>query len=462
MKPGYHDIYTRYRDNITCGVLKPGDKVPAIRVLAEELKVARKTVETAYAILTGEGYLVSQGARGTRVNPDLLLPGHDAPAEQATATLPESLISQRERSGFLRPGIPALDSFPYKKWLLLAGQATRSMRQEEMLNPPVLGWYPLRQAIARYLNISRGLSCTAEQVLITSGYSGSLRLILDTLASRSDKVVFEDPGYFMGQQLLKRIVPRLHTVPVDRSGMNTGFLLRHHHDARFAIVTPSHQSPLAVTLSLPRKQQLLDWASQNEAWIIEDDYDGEFHYTRKVLPSLKSLDQHDRVIFMGTFSKTIMPSLRMGYVVMPASTVAAFTDCADIVTSGQPVLTQKILTTFLNEGHFFRHLKKMRALYQIRRDWMIAALQEVYGDLFFTEQNDGGMHIVAFLSKGSSDREVARCWQQHQLQVNALSEWYRGSGKRYGLVMGYNNVRTYQEALDLLERPKQQTLELLR
>lgn len=462
MKPGYHDIYTRYRDNITRGVLKPGDKVPAIRVLAEELKVARKTVETAYAILTGEGYLVSQGARGTRVNPDLLLPGHGAPAEQATATLPESLISQRERSGFLRPGIPALDSFPYKKWLLLAGQATRSMRQEEMLNPPVLGWYPLRQAIARYLNISRGLSCTAEQVLITSGYSGSLRLILDTLASRSDKVVFEDPGYFMGQQLLKRIVPRLHTVPVDRSGMNTGFLLRHHHDARFAIVTPSHQSPLAVTLSLPRKQQLLDWASQNEAWIIEDDYDGEFHYTRKVLPSLKSLDQHDRVIFMGTFSKTIMPSLRMGYVVMPASTVAAFTDCADIVTSGQPVLTQKILTTFLNEGHFFRHLKKMRALYQIRRDWMIAALQEVYGDLFFTEQNDGGMHIVAFLSKGSSDREVARCWQQHQLQVNALSEWYRGSGKRYGLVMGYNNVRTYQEALDLLERPKQQTLELLR
>jgi GntR family transcriptional regulator/MocR family aminotransferase len=123
------------------------------------------------------------------------------------------------------------------------------MRQEEMLNPPVLGWYPLRQAIARYLNISRGLSCTAEQVLITSGYSGSLRLILDTLASRSDKVVFEDPGYFMGQQLLKRIVPRLHTVPVDRSGMDTGFLLRHHHDARFAIVTPSHQSPLAVTLS---------------------------------------------------------------------------------------------------------------------------------------------------------------------------------------------------------------------
>jgi GntR family transcriptional regulator/MocR family aminotransferase len=462
MKSGYHAIYTRYRDNIARGVLKPGDKVPAIRVLAEELKVARKTVETAYAILIGEGYLVSQGARGTRVNPDLNLPAsQNAPAEQATGMLPESLISQRERAGFLRPGIPALDCFPYKKWLLLAGQATRSMRQEEMLSPPVMGWYPLRQAIARYLNISRGLSCTAEQVLITSGYSGSLRLILDTLASRSDKVVFEDPGYFMGQQLLKRIVPCLHTVPVDRSGMDTDYLLRHHRDARFAIVTPSHQSPLAVTLSLPRKQQLLDWATQNNAWIIEDDYDGEFHYTRKVLPSLKSLDHHDRVIFMGTFSKTVMPSLRMGYVVMPASTVAAFTDCADIVTSGQPVLTQKILTTFLSDGHFFRHLKKMRALYQQRRDWMIAALHEVYGERFFTEQNDGGMHIVAFLTKGSDDRDVARIWQQHQLQVNALSEWYRGSGKRYGLVMGYNNVRSYEEALILLRKPLAETLRLL-
>lgn len=462
MKSGYHDIYTRYRDNITRGVLKPGDKVPAIRVLAEELKVARKTVETAYAILIGEGYLVSEGARGTRVNPDLTLPAKQpAPAEQATGTLPESLISQRERAGFLRPGIPALDSFPYKKWLLLAGQATRSMRQEEMLNPPVMGWYPLRQAIASYLNISRGLSCTAEQVLITSGYSGSLRLILDTLASRSDKVVFEDPGYFMGQQLLKRIVPRLHTVPVDRAGMDTEYLLRHHRDARFAIVTPSHQSPLAVTLSLPRKQQLLDWATHNEAWIIEDDYDGEFHYTRKVLPSLKSLDRHDRVIFMGTFSKTVMPSLRMGYLVMPTSTVEAFTDCADIVASGQPVLTQKILTTFLNDGHFFRHLKKMRTLYQQRRDWMIAALHEVYGERFFTEQNDGGMHIVAFLSAGSCDREIARCWQAQQLQVNALSEWYRGSGKRYGLVMGYNNVRSYDEALELLRRPLAETLRLL-
>ncbi len=181
-----------------------------------------------------------------------------------------------------------------------------------------------------------------------------------------------------------------------------------------------------------------------------------------MLPSLKSLDRQDRVIYMGTFSKTVMPSLRLGYVVMPASTVSAFNDCADLLASGQPVLTQKILTAFLNEGHFFRHLKKMRALYQQRRDWMIAALHEVYGDRFFTEQNDGGMHIVAFLTKGSCDQAIAHCWQQQQLQVNALSAWYSGSDKRYGLVMGYNNVRSYEEAVALLTRPKSQTCDLLK
>jgi GntR family transcriptional regulator/MocR family aminotransferase len=462
MKPGFQEIYHRYRDNITHDVLKPGDKVPAIRVLAEELKVARKTVETAYAILIGEGYLVSQGARGTRVNPDLKIPlAPPSPAEQTMGVSQESPASLRRRSGFLRPGIPALDSFPYKKWLLLAGQAVRAMRQDEMLNPPVPGWYPLRQAIASYLNISRGLSCTAEQVLITSGYIGSLRLIFDTLASRNDKVLFEDPGYFMGQQLLKRIAPRLYPVPVDRQGIDTDYLLRHHHDARFAVVTPSHQSPLAVTLSLPRKQQLLDWAAQNDAWIIEDDYDGEFHYTRKVLPSLKSLDQHDRVIFIGSFSKTIMPSVRIGYVVMPASTIPAFIHSAEILTSGQPVLMQKILTAFLNEGHFFRHLKKMRALYQTRREWMIAALQAVYGDLFYTEQNDGGMNIVAFLSKGTCDQDIVACWQQYQLHVNALSDWYSGTSKRYGLMIGYNNIRSYEEACAQLQQAKAQTLALL-
>ncbi|WP_318356870.1 PLP-dependent aminotransferase family protein [Enterobacter sp.] len=461
MKPGYKAIYERYRQNIQAGILKPGDKVPAIRVLALELGVARKTVEAAYAILTGEGYLVSQGAQGTRVNPDLLIKHRPAdPIEPGDATL-GALVDIRDKSGELRLGIPSLDAFPYKKWLLLAGKSVRSMRPSDMVNPPVMGYAPLREAIASYVNISRGLNCTAEQIFITSGYRNTLTLILETLAARTDKVVFEDPGYYFGKTLLRRSVDHLHYIPVDERGMDVDYFLRYHRDARFVIVTPSHHSPLAVTLSLPRKHQLLEWARETDGWIIEDDYDGEFHYTRKVLPALKSLDAHDRVIYTGTFSKTIMPALRISYIVMPKSTLSAFKETGEITENGQPVMTQKILTAFLAEGHFYRHLKKMRALYQARRQMMLDALSQVYPHDFHSEMHDGGMHIVAFLNKGTQDRELAEIWQRHHLRVSPLSDWYSLSPKRYGLIIGYTNIRSTEDAVALLQRPQQETQTLL-
>lgn len=244
---GYKEIYARYRQQILAGQLKPGDRVPAIRTLASELRVARKTVEAAYEILIGEGYFVSQGAKGTRVNPELILA---AAAEEAVLPAPPaSDASLREPKGELRLGIPALDEFPHKKWLLISGKAARTLRADEMILPPIMGYQPLREAIASYLNISRGLNCQPEQIFITSGYRANLRLILAVLAQPSDKVMFEDPGYFFGQKLLKRIAPNLHYVPVDRQGMDVDYLLRYHADARFAIVTPTHHSPLAVTLS---------------------------------------------------------------------------------------------------------------------------------------------------------------------------------------------------------------------
>ncbi|WP_312158034.1 aminotransferase-like domain-containing protein, partial [Pantoea piersonii] len=306
-------------------------------------------------------------------------------------------------------------------------------------------------------NISRGLDCQPEQIFITSGYRANLRLILAVLAQAGDKVLFEDPGYFFGQKLLKRIAPNLHYVPVDRDGINVDHLLRYHADARFAVVTPTHQSPLAVTLSLPRKHQLLAWAQENNSWIIEDDYDGEFHYTRKVIPALKSLDTHDRVIYTGTFSKTIMPAMRIGYLVMPQATLARFRELGEILENGLPLLPQKILAQFLSEGHFYRHIKKMRILYQQRRRMMLDALQACFPDLFEYELTDGGMHIVAFLRRGTQDTALAEVWQQHQLRVLPLSGWYMQTQKRYGLVIGYTNIQSYEQAMALLQRVEEET-----
>lgn len=456
---GYKEIYARYRQQILAGQLKPGDRVPAIRALASELQVARKTVEAAYEILIGEGYFVSQGAKGTRVNPELILAA--ATEQTALPAPPASDASLREPKGELRLGIPALDEFPHKKWLLISGKAARTLRADEMILPPIMGYQPLREAIASYLNISRGLNCQPEQIFITSGYRANLRLILAVLAQPSDKVMFEDPGYFFGQKLLKRIAPNLHYVPVDRQGMDVDYLLRYHADARFAIVTPTHHSPLAVTLSLPRKHQLLEWAQHNDSWIIEDDYDGEFHYTRKVIPALKSLDVHDRVIYTGTFSKTMMPAMRVGYLVMPKETIARFSELGEILETGMSLLPQKILSQFLSEGHFYRHIKKMRTLYQQRRRMMLDALQACFPDVFDFELTDGGMHIVAFLPRGTQDAALAEIWQRHQLRVLPLSGWYMQTQKRYGLVIGYTNIRSVEQARELLQRTVQETRALL-
>ena len=283
---GYKEIYQRYTQSILAGTLKPGEKVPSIRVLAEDLGVAKKTVEAAYDILIGEGYLVSRGARGTLVNPELFI--KKQPAETPQLVLEDKSLKQiidlRDNKGYFRLGIPSLDEFPYKKWLLLSGKAIRAMRPEEMLNPPIMGHPPLRQAIANYLNISRGLNCKPEQIFITSGYKSSIALILQTLSVQNDKCIFEDPGYFFGQKLLKRIVHNLHYAPVDAQGLNVDYLLQHHHDAKFVITSPAHHSPLAVTLSLPRRQQLLhDLAHYGR---VIDDHDFNSHCSISLLNAL--------------------------------------------------------------------------------------------------------------------------------------------------------------------------------
>ena len=462
MNKGYKAIYARYRQDILSGLLKPGDRVPSIRVLAAELKVARQTVESAYAILTGEGYLVSQGAKGTRVNPDLVISPR-APEPAPVRHEDENLLmltELRDNEGALRLGIPALDAFVLKKWLLLSGKAARSLRPHEMTHQPLMGYAPLRQALASYLNIARGLNCTPDQIFITSGYRTNLRLILQALSRPADKVVMEDPGYFFGQKLLKRVAPQLHYAPVDEQGLDVAWFRQHHRDARIVLVTPTHHSPLAVTLSLPRRHELLAWAKENDGWIIEDDYDGEFHFTKKVIPALKSLDRDDRVIYIGTFSKTIMPALRIGYIVMPKETIPRFQETGEILESGQPLLSQKILTLFLSGGEFFRHIKKMRTLYHQRRGMVTAALMARYPDLFSIELTDGGMHIVAFLRRGTQDVRLAEIWQQHGLRVLPLSAWYAGQKKRYGLVIGYTNVRSSEQAAALLAKPYEQTLAL--
>ena len=342
-------------------------------------------------------------------------------------------------------GLPALDAFPRKLWTRLAGRQLRQGGLESLVYPDPRGHAPLRAAIATYLGISRGITCRPEQVFVCAGYRACLDLICHTLMQPGDRCWLEEPGYFMARNALQEAGAQLVPVSVDDQGLDVEQGIARAVDARFAVVTPTHQSPLGVSLSLPRRLALLAWANRQGSWIIEDDYDSEYRYRGKPLPALKSLDQQGRVLYTGTFSKVLFPGLRLAYLVVPAQQCEAFARQADRLHNHCPHLLQATVAAFINEGHFARHLNKMRNLYARRRQWLIEALQQQLGERLLIDTQAGGMHLVAGLP-GVDDVKLAKRARAAGLAVEPLSQWYLAGAPRHGLVMGFTNVASAQQA----------------
>lgn len=448
--PIYRQLYQRFRESIADGRLRPGDRVPAVRALAAELNLARGTVEAAYQLLIGEGYLITRGAAGTVVTP------HLAPASSPQAHIPPaSMAYQPIHAGelplALQMGLPALDAFPRKLWTRLAGRQLRQTGLEGLVYPDPRGHAPLRAAIATYLGISRGIACRPEQVFVCAGYRACLDLICHTLMQPGDTCWLEEPGYFMARNALLEAGAQLVPVPVDDQGLEVAQGIARAADARFAVVTPTHQSPLGMSLSLPRRLALLAWANQRDSWIIEDDYDSEYRYQGKPLPALKSLDQQGRVLYTGTFSKVLFPGLRLAYLVVPAEQSDAFARQADRLHNHCPHLLQATVCAFLNEGHFARHLNKMRNLYARRRQWMVDALQQQFGERLLINPQAGGMHLVAALSEGD-DVKLALRARAVGIAVEPLSQWYLQGMPRQGLVLGFTNIASAEQAAAVARR----------
>ncbi|MGC7402825.1 PLP-dependent aminotransferase family protein [Pandoraea pneumonica] len=460
--PIYLQLYRRYRDAIATAKLRPGERVPSVRSLASELNLARGTVELAYQMLTSEGYFTSRGAAGTFVSPRLESLGEPthtpAPAAAVAAQHASPSASAIAMPRPFQLGLPALDAFPRKTWSRLAGRNARAMDTAALIYPDIAGYDPLRRAIATYLGISRGIACTHEQVFVTAGHPGTLELVCRALLQSGDTGWYEDPGYLIGRHLLERAGMRLAPVPVDEEGLEVAAGRKRAADARFAVVTPTHQSPTGVTLSLPRRLELLEWASQREAWIVEDDYDSEFRYHGRPLPALKSLDRDDRVLYTGTFSKVLFPGLRLAYLVVPASQIERFRETARHLPGPGSILLQATVADFMTQGHFARHLRKMRALYAQRRGFLVEALTHVFdGDLMVAPQA-GGIHALASLPRGRDDKALAAAAQQRGLAVQAVSQWQmrRASGAglaaRSGLLIGFTNIVTRDMATRLCEQ----------
>lgn len=452
--PLYLQLYQRYRDAITAGRLRPGERVPSIRNLASELHVARGTVEMAYQMLVSEGYLVTKGAAGTQVSPQLMrLPNVGSPPRGRKTS--EAQAYQTRLTGNIlpfQPGVPALDTFPRKIWSRLSAQTLRLIESTVMTQPDPAGYAPLREAIATYLGISRGIACTPEQVFITIGYQGALELLCRTVLRSGDEGWYENPGYFPGRYFLQQMGMTLTPVPVDKEGIQVASGEQLAPNARFAVVTPSHQSPTGVALSLPRRLALLAWANQKNAWIIEDDYDSEFRYHGHPLPALKSLDHEQRVLYTGTFSKVLFPGLRLAYVVVPPSLQLTFDEAVNHWPGPGSILPQAMVAAFMQQGHFARHLRKMRQLYAIRRGYLVEALERVFGSSLHIQPQAGGIQVLAYLNEYQSDKALATAALAAGLGVKALSEWDAGTPPQNGLLMGFTNFTSAQEAHAAVKR----------
>jgi GntR family transcriptional regulator/MocR family aminotransferase len=433
--PVYLRIANHLRDAIANGTLRPGARLPSARGLAAELRVARGTVDAAYAVLAGEGAILGRrGAVGTIVSTQVTAP-------LAELAQPEMRFPARVEAPAgatpLSLGLPALDAFPRKSWAAALNRAARA--PGFMGYPDPAGLAELRAAIAGYLGLSRGVKCAAEHIVITQGFQGALRVVQTALLRPGDAVWVEDPGYPPARQALESAGARLVPVRVDAQGMRVAAGVAAAPRARLALLTPAHQSPLGVSLSLPRRLELLNWAMNSGAWVLEDDYDGEFHYVGRPLPSLKSLDRSRRVIYAGSFSKTMFPALRLGFLVVPDEPREAILRASRLGHAGLPALEQRALADFIVRGHYARHLRRMRALYAQRREALANALTARAAGRFVVESGAGGLHLLLRLSAGDDSALAGRA-RTAGLAVAALSSLALAHNAGSGLLVGFTNI----------------------
>ena len=444
--PLYRQLYDRVLAAVAAGTLSPGDRLPSARAMAKELGVARGTVELAYSLLASEGYLLALGQKGTVINPELQKPVSEATALPVSSQVIEDAPDSLWRPPQLLPfqmGVPALDAFPRKIWARLGARYLRGMRLGDLDYPAPHGLAALRSAIASYLQVSRGIDCGAHQVFITSGWRNSLSLVAHTLLQPGECAWVEDPGYPTTRQVLRQFGLDLEAVPVDAEGMNVEHAIAGSRTAQVVMVTPGHQSPLSMALSLPRRQLLLDWAARTDGWIVEDDYDGEYRYVSRPLPALASLDRHGRVLYAGTFSKVLFPGIRLAYLVVPQAQVAAFERVGRaLFAAGSPSITQALVAEFVAEGHFARHIQRMRRLYNERRALTIEALDRSLPKGLQVERSPGGMHLVLRLPEDVSDTALAEQVLARGMSVQALSRWAASSQRQSGLLLSFTNCAT--------------------
>ena len=450
--PIYQQVGDFLRNKIVSGTIPPGSRLPSSRQLLTELGVSRTTIITAYSQLLADGYIVGQIGSGTyvahdvvnRVDPSALpaLPPHPSDTDRG------ALSKRGRRYQDIRLNRFLMENVPFNVGMVrVDGRTSAQWRQLAVkklaIDPNQLGYIDptgdlsLRKEIAKYLYAARGVRCLPEQILVVSGTQQATDLAIKVLLDPGDRVWVEDPAYPLTAIALETAGMSLIPVRVDGNGMCVSEGISAGANVRAAFVTPSHQYPLGVSLSLERRTELLEWAARNDAWIIEDDYDSEFRYSGAALPALRALDSAERVIYTGSFSKVLFPGLRYGYLVVPPPLVGAFTAARMISDRHPPVFFGAVLSEFMQRGYFVSHIRRMRNEYRRARDVLVAQLSAKIGHIVDVMTPNQGMHLIIYLPDGWSDEQVSEEARREGIVVRPISRLYRCHQPRPGLMLGF-------------------------
>jgi len=446
--PLTRQIYMQVRSAVLSGALCPGTRVPSSRAMASKLGVARASVVSAYEQLLAEGYVESRRGSGTFISTQLTgLPSRQRRAPRAVKravptsaqTFPdfERSAVQSDARAF-NTGRTLIDARTAETWRSLTHRAVRRLGANDLGYTDPAGLAELRGNICEYLRAARAVRCDPEQVVITGGTQQAIDIAIRVLLAPGDEVWVEDPGYPLTHAQLLLAKTRPHAIPVDSQGLMVDAGRRTAPRARAAFVTPSHQFPTGVALSMARRLELLAWARQSGAFIVEDDYTSEFRYSGPPLASLQGLDDTEQVIYVGTLNKALFPGLRIGYAVVPRALLQAFVSARYLIDRQPATLQQAVVSEFMQLGHFAAHIRRMRELYREQRDALAQTLMRRAGNRLDVAVPDQGMHLVAYLRDGSSDMAIEAAARRAGIVVRAISRFYRTARPRPGLMLGFS------------------------
>ena len=446
-------LYQQIIALIENGTFQIGQRVPSIRALSVELGFGKNTVENVYSRLIGDGYLVSRGPAGTYVANHSLNNGNLPTKTSTNPVTYQSIYTEGTAFKKLQIGLPAIDLFPRKYWSNLLKRKIAETHSS-LFYPHSTGLRKLRESITRYVGLSRGILCDPDQVFISSGFRGALNLLMRALTEPKDTVFLEDPCFPPTLDIVRSSGAHIVPVPVDTNGLQISDALKRYPDVKFIIVTANHQSPLGCVLGDNNRNTLLDWSEKNGTFVIEDDYDSEFRYDNKPLPTLLSDNNYKKanIIYIGSFSKLINPNLRLGYFIVPKYMITKITDFYQRWIDGFPILTQSVLSEFMDSGNFAKHLNKMRNNYKKRQIFLQNSLNRYVSDIFHVKNFNHGLNTLLLLKNcfQCGDLELMKIAQQENFGIGCLSNRQIERRDLNGLILSFSNLKTQEEAYKII------------